>query len=313
MRILFLCPTADKINGGIKYIFRMAEALRADGHDAVVFEKNSVRPHWFPSTAPLVNERELQPRADEIIVLPEDQPDVLRTIASWPQQKIIYCQNHFYAAIGAQGAHSFANFGVKDILCSSKTIMDYCAERHPGTRLHHIPCSVDPHVFKPGTKTRSLALIPRKRPVEAAFLQDKLIAQSSTWRDIEWISLHNTDENAIAESLGRAAVFLSLSRLDGFGLTPIEAMASGCVVAGFTGIGGREYATPNNGFWAEEDDLPGCYAALTQALAFWSAGGKPLEDYRQATQKTADRYTPDAFTAAVREAWNSILKSRNAA
>lgn len=307
MRIVFLCPPTTKINGGLKYIFRMAEVLRSAGVNAVVFEKDRARPTWFASTAPMIGQDELRPQNDETLVLSEDQPDVLRTLASWPQRKVIYCQNHFYAAIGAQGARSFADFGAADILCSSRTIMDYCQLRHPGTRTYLVPCAVDQAVFTPGVKTRTIALVPRKRPVEAMFLQDMFTALVPSWRDVEWLSLDQVAEPDMAAALGRAAVFLSLSRLDGFGLTPIEAMASGCVVAGFTGIGGREYATPQNGFWADEDDFAAARTGLKQALQLWAGGGQALADYRANARATAANYTPEIFAEAVCGAWEKVL------
>ena len=69
-----------------------------------------------------------------------------------------------------------------------------------------------------------------------------------------------------AAAMGEAGVFLSLGRLESLGLTPLEAMACGCIVAGFTGIGGQEYASPANGFWAAEDDFPSCIKQLRAAL-----------------------------------------------
>ncbi|MGB4100549.1 MAG: glycosyltransferase [Alphaproteobacteria bacterium] len=307
MRVVFLCPPVSKINGGLKYIFRMAEVLGSAGVEAVIFEKNQQRPTWFASTAPIIGADDLRPRNDEVLVLSEDQPDVMRTLASWPQRKVIYCQNHFYAALGAQGARSFADFGVADILCSSRTIMDYCQLRHPGTRAHLVPCAVDQTLFMPAVKTRTIALVPRKRPVEAMFIQDMFMALVPVWRDVEWLSLDQVAENEMAAALGRAAVFLALSRLDGFGLTPIEAMASGCVVAGFTGIGGREYATPQNGFWAEEDDFAACRTGLKQALQLWADGGQKLADYHAATRATTAAYTPEIFSEAVCTAWEKIF------
>jgi len=41
-------------------------------------------------------------------------------------------------------------------------------------------------------------------------------------------------------------------------------MACGCVVAGFTGFGAREFATTQNGFWAEEDDCLECAGQLAR-------------------------------------------------
>lgn len=309
MRITFLCPPADKLNGGIKYIFRMAEALQADGFPAVVAEQNQRHPDWFSSGAKLVGYDALSPRPDEILVLPEDQPELLRTLATWPQRKIVYCQNHFYAAIGALGCTSFADFGISAILCGSVTIQHYCTERHAGLPTYLVPCAIDTARFKPShqAKAPEIALVPRKRPIEAIYLQDMFRHSYPQWHHIAWSPLDNLPESALAERLGQAALFLSLSRLDGFGLTPLEAMAAGCVVAGFTGIGGQEYAAPQNGFWTAEDDFPACLQALDAALTLWQTGGAPLAAYQANAQATVARYTPQAFAAAVRDAWTSML------
>ena len=53
----------------------------------------------------------------------------------------------------------------------------------------------------------------------------------------------------MARVFGESALFLSLSRFESLGLTTLEALASGCIVAGFTGFGGRDYATACNGWW----------------------------------------------------------------
>jgi len=308
MRITFICPPAGKMNGGIKYIFRMAESLRNDGFDAVVFEKDQFRPTWFKSTAPIIGLDDLTPRADEVLVLPEDQPDVLRTVAAWPQRKVIYCQNPFYAAIGAQGTRSYGDYGVTDILCGSLSSLAYGRDRHAGLQLHHIPCGVDAKHFAPAPqKSPTIALIPRKRMVEAIYLQDMFRHHYPAWNHISWQSLTECPEDTIAQSLGQAAIFLGLSRLDGFGLTPIEAMAAGCVVAGFTGIGGWEYATAENGFWAAEDDFPACLTALHAALTLWQGGGAALAAHQAASQATAAQYSMERFATASRNAWTSIL------
>jgi hypothetical protein len=307
-RIIFICPPSGKINGGIKYLFRMAEALQAQGQDAVVCEATQTRPAWFASTAPLVGLEALAPNPAQILVLPEDQPALLRTFATWPQRKIIYCQNHFYAAIGIDKSAGFAAFGVTDMLCSSATIVAYCRERHPQLTPHFIPCGVDPAHFAAKPKQSRIALVPRKRQIEALYLRDMFCHHYPAWRDIIWQELTDCSEASMATALGEAAVFLALSRLDGFGLTPIEAMAAGCVVAGFTGIGGRDYATAANGFWADEDDFPAALTALQQALTLWQTGGAPLAAYHAAAQATAAHYTPALFAAAIAKVWVALLQ-----
>ena len=46
--------------------------------------------------------------------------------------------------------------------------------------------------------------------------------------------------------LGRTRYLLALSPMEGFGLVPLEAMASGCAVVGFHGGGGLEYMNNEN-------------------------------------------------------------------
>jgi hypothetical protein len=57
---------------------------------------------------------------------------------------------------------------------------------------------------------------------------------------------------------------LSLSACEGFGLQPLEAMACGCAVAGFSGCGGREFMRP--GINCESTDYPD-FSGLADRLA----------------------------------------------
>ncbi|HEU0117434.1 MAG TPA: glycosyltransferase [Alphaproteobacteria bacterium] len=307
-RIVFFCPPVSVINGGIKHIFRMAEALNALGFDAAVFEQNQERPGWFVSTAPIIGQGIFTPEADCIWVLPEDQPHILSDFKKLPQRKVIYSQNHFYGALGIGNAGSYADYGVTDILCSSRTIFNHVKLRHPGVRAYVIPCSVDQGLFRPIQPKRDvIAFMPRKRLIEAAFIRDMFrftYPQHSRWT---WQELTNVSETDVARSLGEAKVFLSLSRLEGFGLTPLEAMAAGCVVAGFTGIGGREYANDQNGFWANEDDLMGATQQLEKAVALASGNVTEQMGYADAATKTIAPFTPEAFKTAIKQAWTQIL------
>ena len=308
MKIVFFCPPVSVINGGIKHIFRMAEALIAQGRDAVVFEQNGQRPAWFPSTAPIVGQGIFTPSADHLYVLPEDQPRILADFAKFPQRKIIYSQNHFYGALGIGDAASYADYGVTDILCSSRTIYDHCRIRHPSLNAYVVPCSVDPAQFKPApVKQNIIAFMPRKRAVEAVYIRDMFRFTHPQYREWQWREISNVGEAETARLMGEAKVFLSLSRLEGLGLTPLEAMASGCVVAGFTGIGGREYATPDNGFWGNEDDFPACNTALAQAVAQSLSND---EAHKTACRQTLAAYTPEAFQQGVKRAWSSLLGNK---
>ena len=308
MQIVFVCPPVGKITGGIKCIFRMASALRRLGHDAVVFERTGTSPKWFSTDVPVMDRTVFRPTPEQILVLPEDQQQVLETFAKRPQRKVVYCQNHFYAAQGMQDSRTYADYGVSHVLCSGRTIYDYCRHRHPDVPAYVIPIGVDPRQFHARPKQERIAYIPRKRPLEAAYIRDLFRFNYPQFRDIEWLSLQDKSEQEIAEAVGSSSVFLVLHRLDSLPLTGLEAMASGCVVAGFTGIGGREYARPENGFWADEDDFPTCIRGLSEAVWLSRDTGPRRAAYAAACARTASQYTPAVFEDAVRTAWTEILR-----
>jgi glycosyltransferase involved in cell wall biosynthesis len=303
-KIIFFCPPVSVINGGIKHIFRMAEMLIAQGRDAAVFEQNGQRPNWFASSAPIVGQGIFSPAANHIYVVPEDQPHILADFAKLPQRKVIYSQNHFYGALGIGDAKSYADYGVTDIICSGQVIYDHARLRHPTLRTSIVPCAVDAKQFTPGQKKNAIAFMPRKRAIEATYIRDMFRFSYPHYRDWEWVEIAGKSETEAARLMGEARVFLSLSRLEGFGLTPLEAMAAGCVVAGFTGIGGREYATIENGFWAGEDDFPACVDALKQAV---DLSLNDISAYRAACAATLARYTPETFEKGVKAVWDALL------
>lgn len=305
MNIVFLCPPAGVINGGTRHIYRMAEALTDSGHDVMMFEQEGKRPPWFRSSIPVVGQGVLKPNADQAFVLPEDQPQLLASIKSWPQKKVIYSQNHFYGAMGIGNAESYADYGVTHILCSSKTIFDHAQIRHPKLRAFIIPCAIDRELFKPLPKQKRIIYMPRKRMIESNYIRDMFRFLYPQHRDWDWTAVHDRPELDVARMIGEASVFLSLSRLEGFGLTPLEAMSAECVVAGFTGIGGWEYACDENGFWADEDDFPTCIAGLAQAIALTEDNEK-LIAYRNACEATLSAYTKEKFVDAVTASWAEI-------
>jgi glycosyltransferase involved in cell wall biosynthesis len=91
--------------------------------------------------------------------------------------------------------------------------------------------------------------------------------------------------------------------MEAVGMTPLEAMASGCMVAGFTGIGGRDFATPENGFWVDEDDVEACADAMAQAADVVATGGVAAARRLDAGHETAARWSYANFRVALEEVW----------
>ena len=104
-------------------------------------------------------------------------------------------------------------------------------------------CLVDAELFRPTQKTKSIAFMPRRRyrDVEAVV---QLLHRRPALADWELVPLHGMSQADVAAALARASIFMSFADREGFGLPAAEAMAAGCYVVGFTGLGGREFMSP---------------------------------------------------------------------
>jgi glycosyltransferase involved in cell wall biosynthesis len=156
-------------------------------------------------------------------------------------------------------------------------------------------------VFRPaGTKRHRIAYMPRKWPG----LAERLRAEIR--QPVEWLPIDGCTEAETAGILAGSSVFLNLGRVEGFGLPPLEAMAAGCVVCGFAGEGTTDFATPENGFWAAENDMGGCLRAIDHALAAFRDPGL-VGRYVTAGLQTAERFALPVFEDRVAEYFRALL------
>src|SRR5205085_1009637 len=131
---------------------------------------------------------------------------------------------------------------------------------------------------------------PRKLPRYASLIQSTFHRKYPHMRHLPWVSIDNSSERIAADVLGDSAIMLALSYQEAFGLTPIEAMAAGCLVAGYHGYGGLEYATGENGLWFWSDQIEEVADALHQMVLLYEKGGEDYKRRIEAGAATAAQY-----------------------
>lgn len=196
------------------------------------------------------------------------------------------------------------------LIASSVAIQDHLRNRHGLSDVPLIPCAVDPIRFAPvKEKKRQIAFMPRKLPADAATIQVTFRRRYRRFADVPWVSIDQVSQAEAARVLNESSVFLSLSNRESLGLPPLEAMASGCLVAGYHGDGGREYISDLNGWWAETGDVEACAEGLAAALDMLDHDDQQLVARRAAMLQTVARYSPQRMQTAIVDFWHVELGS----
>lgn len=305
-RIVYLLLTNAGVAGGQKVILRHVEALIELGFNAVVSIADDMKPpRWLEHSAPFISVGEL--RYSDILVIPDDGVPALGFAVEKGLRTVVLCQSSapYLAAGGLKTlVEHEARFSTLLSVAPGHTAM--LKRLFPKAVIETVRCFVDQRLFRPGEKTFTGAMVPRKRPAEAAAI--RLLSQRlhPATAELGWVRLENASEAQVAKAFAAASVHLSLSRMESVGLTTLEALASGCVCAGFTGGGGRQYATPDNGFWVDDDDCLAAADALAQAVSLVRGGGTPLQRYVDAALATAQEWSYAAFRAELADAWSRL-------
>lgn len=266
-RILYLSKHFGFPLGGVRIAYHHVAILNRNGFDArILLVDDSTVAHFSDDVATERLNASFALRATDLFVIPEPWDGLIRRLRQFKIRKYVFCQNHFYAFHGLVGARDYADAGVDTVFCCSEVIAEFLTGTMGLDRAPIIHNAIDHSLFKPGTKRRQVALMPRKMKIEATYLRGLLQRRHPDMADVPWIEISGKAESEVAQLLAESAVFLALGRLEGFGLPPIEAMASGCIVVGFTGDGGRSFATTENGLWCDAEDWNGCVDRLAQAL-----------------------------------------------
>ena len=150
----------------------------------------------------------------------------------------------------------------------------------------------------------------------------------------EWVEIRNKSHAEVADILRNADIFLATGFPEGCPLPPLEAMASGCVVTGFSGFGGWDYMRqpvelragrawgdspawlpqtlrnelarderPGNGLWAADGDVIGASLALDKALALWEEHDEAWNALRNGALDTASLYDLSAQRRELLHLW----------
>jgi hypothetical protein len=96
------------------------------------------------------------------------------------------------------------------------------------------------YAYQPAKKTNNIAYVSRK-DLSGEILRSIFERKQGPLRHYHWVRLGNLNEEHYASQLVHSRIFLATSQEEGMPTSVLEAMASGCIVIGYSGLGGNDF------------------------------------------------------------------------
>ena len=189
---------------------------------------------------------------DDVIIVPETRLGDSDRI--YPgNRKIVLCQNPFLVArLGFLAPPELIGS-----ICTSHACLSAMERLLPGKRNFLVPLWLEEKQFRfEQEKQKQILFMPRKGGEEARMVLN-LLEKSGSLEGWKVTPVDGVAASEVAKMMRDSLVFLSFAQREGFGLPGAEAIACGCLVIGYTGIGGDEYFSRFGGWPVQQQDVLG--------------------------------------------------------
>ncbi len=281
-RIWIFYPPLSKMSGGMIVLLQLASQLQSLGRlgGVLVWEKTVL------TGLPVYQRGEAALGQGDILLVPEGWPNAVSLGLRADCRVVIYCQNWAYLFHGLPPEVRWRELPV-EFLAVSDPVAWYM-EQVLGKKPAIIRPAIDINVFYPPSAPLEqpvrIGFMPRKNKALAEQIR-RIFRERNPRLPVKWESIDKLDRQGVAEKLRSCHVFLLTGFPEGCPLPPLEALASGCLCAGFTGFGGLDYMRQfvpegwkhhsyplrpvpwgGNGWWAVDFDALGAARGLEKAV-----------------------------------------------
>jgi glycosyltransferase involved in cell wall biosynthesis len=316
-RIFYFCPDFPQPSGGVKTLYRHVHRLCQLGFDAaIVHQKAGFTLNWHDYQVPVSwLEHRPQFQRDDAWVIPEVMVEFVRQTQSFGGKRVVIVLSWSPAYNRLPPGKRWQDFGIQQVLTKSPMMQAYLewSMEIRATLIHEY---VDQrlYVHQPALKINKVAYLTRK-DASGDWLRGILVRKHPQLATFTWQPLRELNEATYAHHLRTASIYLATTLQEGMHVSVLEAMAAGCLVVGYSGIGGADYmvgaGAQQNCILVENGNLPQLGKTLEEVLLHWVADRTHYERIIANAVTTAQRYQGPALEAQSLQAFFTQLLLSN--
>lgn len=236
----------------------------------------------------------------DFLIIPEGFPDVMQKTMQVPCRRIVLAQSWMYILNSMQPGQKWQHLGIQDVISVSDAITEYLNSVMPGLHIKSFKQSINRDLFKPPVKMSDkypmIGFMGGRGQESQMKIQNVIKNFYAFYPHLRWVrfvELSGLSKEEFAERLSSCAFVLYTDEIAGFGTLPLEAMACGTHVIGWTPFGSKEYINENNGFWAVNGDVFQLSELIGIAVEKWLLGEMDTDELQPVYEQTLAPYTED--------------------
>lgn len=281
MRAFIFIPPLRHLSGGLAVLYQVAEQLHDLGFPVWITPRAEGAAGLENCRAPIMPWHELEARltSRDLWLAPEGWSNALAPGLRAKARCLVYVQNWAFLFSSLPEGVAWRDLDVSFLAVSEPVawfVKNALGQDAPVLRpaLDLNLFRAEPEARPPVAQGLRIAWMPRKNRTSALQVQRIMAARAALPVPITWVEIQNKTPAEVAQILRSCHVFMATGFPEGLALPPLEAMACGCLVAGFAGLGAWDYL---------RQALPGGYLPLCPLPALpWERNGGPADTFGNA-------------------------------
>lgn len=231
---------------------------------------------------------------DDILVFPEGMTSLMRQTRHFNGNRVALALNWAYIYRTLPIGENWKDYGITKAITPSPAIKIFL-EWSMGLDVSLIENYLDTskYFYQPERKRNKISYMIRKDP-SGEILRSIFKRKGGFFTRYEWSQLKDLSEEEYSRQLVDSRIFLATSPQEGMPTSILEAMASGCIVVGFSGIGGNDFMVgkgeEQNCVLVENGDMPNLGKKIEEVIFSFRKDDHTFEHIIQNGLTTAKQF-----------------------